>query len=110
MKNLTVNNARIILKKNRSLVKSTKDPTIVYIFSGHPYVSYTSQEDDDVLLMYSLTNNNYLEVNRRTLDSRKEQFFLIENEEDIVEYHQLMIKKRYVGRSAHLPQEKVQDE
>lgn len=84
MKRLTVNNVEKILKKNQSLVKSTKDSTIVYVFSGHPYDSYMGREDDDILLMYSLSTNSYRKVTRGTLDSREEKFFLVENEEDVV--------------------------
>lgn len=84
MKKLTVNNVEKILKKNQSLVKSTKDPTVVYVFSGHPYDSYMGREDDDILLMYSLTSNSYRKVTRGALDVKEEKFFLVENEEDVV--------------------------
>ncbi len=85
MKKLTSDNYLKLLKKNRSLVKGTRDQTVVYVFSGHPYDSYVGSEDKNVLLLYSLTTNDYHRVRVGNLSvSSKETFFLLEDEEDAV--------------------------
>jgi len=82
MKKLTSDNYLKHLKKNKSLVKSTKDQTVVYVFSGHPYDSYIGREDDDILLLYSLSTNDYTKVSAGRLDDRNHSYFLLEDEED----------------------------
>lgn len=83
MKRLTHHNAEKLLQKNRTLIKSTADTTVVYVFSGHPYDSYIAREDDDILLLYNLTTNGYRRVFVRDLGA-EEKFFIVENEEDVV--------------------------
>jgi hypothetical protein len=83
MKRLTHHNAHKQLQKNRTLVKSTKDSTVVYVFSGHPYDSYMGREDVDTLLLYSLTTNGYRRIGIGDLNG-DEKFFIVESEEDVV--------------------------
>lgn len=83
MKRITHHNAHKQLQKNRTLVKSTKDSTVVYVFSGHPYDSYMGREDTDILLLYSLTSNGYRRIGIGDLNG-DEKFFIVENEEDVV--------------------------
>lgn len=84
MKKLSSDNYLKHLKKNKSLVKSTKDQTVVYVFSGHPYDSYIGREDDDILLLYSLSTNDYTKVRCERLERTDMTYFLLENEEDAI--------------------------
>lgn len=84
MKKLTSANYKKILEKNRTLVKCTDDPTVVYVFSGHPHDSYVGREDDRTLLLYSLTSNDYRHVGFYELDDKSQKFFIVDKEEDVV--------------------------
>lgn len=84
MKKLSSDNYKKTLQKNRTLVKCTDDPTVVYVFSGHPHDSYVGREDDRTLLLYSLTSNEYRHVGNYELDEKNLKFFIVDKEEDVV--------------------------
>jgi hypothetical protein len=85
MKKLNSTGRGYNLEKNRTLIKCTDDPTVVYVFSGHPYDSYMGREDAGTLLLYSLTSNDYRHVHNRELDyERGAKFFIVEKEEDVI--------------------------
>ncbi len=85
MKRLLSSNSKRLLEKNRTLIKCTDDPTIVYVFSGHPHDSYMGREDTNTLLFYSLTSNDYRSVRQSELDHKTgDKFFIVEKEEDVL--------------------------
>lgn len=68
------------LVKNRSLVKCSDDPTVMYVFSGHPIDDYSGRELRGRYLMYSLTSNDYRQI--RDSDLSEENWYLVESEKD----------------------------
>lgn len=84
MKKLSSSNFKKHLEKNRSLVKCTDDPTVVYVFSGHPHDSYMGREDTRTLLLYSLSTNDYRNVREFELDEKNPTYFLVEEEADVL--------------------------
>lgn len=81
MKKIDYDNASKLLSPNRSLVKSDKDTTEVFVFSGFGRGEYAGDVDHRKVQLYSLSRGDYTIV---WIDNSKETLFLVEDEDDVL--------------------------
>lgn len=81
MKKIDYENADKLLSPNRSLVKSDKDATEVFVFSGFGRGEYVGDVDYRKVQLYSLTKGDYTTVR---IDNDRETLFLVEDEDDVL--------------------------
>lgn len=79
MRKLTTKNVDKLIK-NRSLLKSNEDPTVMYVYSGHPIDDYSGRPLTNRFLMFSLTTSDYLTV--RENDLSEGGWYFVEDETD----------------------------